>query len=440
MSETVPKCKMISYAQNFEDVMLNRVFRDRTHGFYVDVGAADPVNLSVTKWFYDLGWTGINIEPHPEFFQKLEAERPRDINLNCGAGAINGEAVLREFAMKEWSSFCTTVDAKNPAASPVATRSMPVSTLDKILETHAPERQIDFLKIDVEGWETEVLQGINLRRHRPAIILVEAVDRDTHEVNSDWEDKLFGSGYKLNYFDGLNKFYSPAEACDIERHFAVPPNVFDNFQLSIHVEQQEQIVALRWMVEHSDEDRESHLKQIHQLTDMIKATEADSAARLEQIHVLTNQIHNIRNQLTESEPDRAVELDGIIRLSGLLQATEADRTLRLKEIQLLASKLNEVEARRTQQRKESEFVSQQIETMKSMMKTLEGDRAARLEQIHQLTDWLKESNAERMHQYQESQRLAGLLGESESQRLEILQQYRRVARVGPFLLGLSSRK
>jgi len=52
---------MISYAQNFEDVMLNRVFRDRVDGFYVDFGAADPVNLSVTKWFYDLGWTRGNI-------------------------------------------------------------------------------------------------------------------------------------------------------------------------------------------------------------------------------------------------------------------------------------------------------------------------------------------------------------------------------------------
>src|ERR1043166_2275289 len=108
MSDSIPELyTMISYAQNFEDVMLNRVFRDRTDGFYVDVGAADPVNLSVTKWFYDLGWTGINVEPHPEFFEKLQAERSRDLNLHCGAGAADGEAVLNEFSTKEWSSFAT---------------------------------------------------------------------------------------------------------------------------------------------------------------------------------------------------------------------------------------------------------------------------------------------------------------------------------------------
>src|SRR6267142_4363248 len=96
---------VISYAQNFEDVMLNRVFCGRNKGFYVDVGAADPITLSVTKWFYDLGWSGINIEPHPEFYQRLVAMRPKDVNLNCGAGARRGEAAFFELPVKEWSSF-----------------------------------------------------------------------------------------------------------------------------------------------------------------------------------------------------------------------------------------------------------------------------------------------------------------------------------------------
>lgn len=72
---------MISYSQNFEDVILNRFFKNTNIGFYVDVGAHDPIIDSVTKHFYDKGWSGINIEPVNLAFKKLQAERKRDINL-----------------------------------------------------------------------------------------------------------------------------------------------------------------------------------------------------------------------------------------------------------------------------------------------------------------------------------------------------------------------
>ena len=79
---------MISYAQNFEDVILHRVFGDRRSGFYVDLGAMDPVHDSVTKAFYDAGWWGINIEPNQHFYKRLVAERNRDINLNVAVGDV----------------------------------------------------------------------------------------------------------------------------------------------------------------------------------------------------------------------------------------------------------------------------------------------------------------------------------------------------------------
>src|SRR5436190_9613001 len=89
---------MITYAQNFEDVMLTRLFGDRADGFYVDVGAGGPKRSSVTKWFYDQGWSGINIEPHRELFQALVAARPRDINLDCGIGDSAGHAAFAEMS------------------------------------------------------------------------------------------------------------------------------------------------------------------------------------------------------------------------------------------------------------------------------------------------------------------------------------------------------
>ena len=77
---------MISYAQNFEDVMIARLFDAGYRGFYVDIGAAHPEFLSVTRHFYDQGWSGINVEPSLRFHPLLCAARPNDINLQCAIG------------------------------------------------------------------------------------------------------------------------------------------------------------------------------------------------------------------------------------------------------------------------------------------------------------------------------------------------------------------
>ena len=80
----------ISYAQNYEDVMLRRALKDIDKGFYIDVGAQDPVVDSVTKAFYDVGWSGVNIEPSIEWHSKLEISRPNDINLQFATGKQEG--------------------------------------------------------------------------------------------------------------------------------------------------------------------------------------------------------------------------------------------------------------------------------------------------------------------------------------------------------------
>ena len=87
---------MISYAQNFEDVILARLFEGVRDGFYVDIGAAHPTELSVTRHFYDLGWSGINVEPIASHHALFERDRPRDVNVNAAAGAAPGEATFYE--------------------------------------------------------------------------------------------------------------------------------------------------------------------------------------------------------------------------------------------------------------------------------------------------------------------------------------------------------
>jgi FkbM family methyltransferase len=223
---------LISYAQNFEDVMLARVFAGRNTGFYVDVGAADPVNLSVTKWFYDLGWSGLNIEPNRQLFDRLTADRPRDVNLDCGVGAIATAAQFFEPDIGELSSFDSRVQesAKRSGMSG-SIRTVSVVPLTDLLKLHCNGRAIDFLKIDVEGWEAEVLKGLDLKQYRPIVILIEATVPQTRiESHMEWEGIVVGAEYSFVYFDGVNRFYIANEHADQKKHFACPPNVFDDFE------------------------------------------------------------------------------------------------------------------------------------------------------------------------------------------------------------------
>src|SRR5262245_29169044 len=95
----------VSYAQNGEDVRLRRAFRDQSSGFYVDVGANDPVEYSITKHFYDAGWSGINVEPSPGPYARLLRDRKRDVNLNVGCSNRSGS--MRLYAGREAPGLST---------------------------------------------------------------------------------------------------------------------------------------------------------------------------------------------------------------------------------------------------------------------------------------------------------------------------------------------
>jgi hypothetical protein len=89
---------MVSYAQDAEDVMLQRAFPPGYRGIYIDAGASDPFQFSVTKHFYDCGWRGINIEPVPSVWERLQNQRPRDVNLNLALSDREGTLTFYEVA------------------------------------------------------------------------------------------------------------------------------------------------------------------------------------------------------------------------------------------------------------------------------------------------------------------------------------------------------
>ncbi len=236
----------ISYAQNREDVMLFRALKSVDCGFYIDVGANDPVYDSVTKVFYDRGWHGINIEPVQNWFERLVQERPRDINLQV-AVANEGER-LRLFDVVG-TGMATSVEtfAKWPQEHgfEVMEYDVPCQTLAQICKAHSVQ-EVHFLKIDVEGAEASVLDSLDYNLIRPWIIVVESTEpNSTVETYQQWEPDLIENGYELAYFDGLNRFYVAREHCELRDAFKVPPNFFDHFLPSAQWEAQA-LAEARW--------------------------------------------------------------------------------------------------------------------------------------------------------------------------------------------------
>lgn len=229
----------ISYAQNREDVMLWRALQAVPQGFYVDVGANDPSDDSVTRAFYERGWSGINIEPLSSHMTALQRDRPRDINLCVAAGATDGEVEIFDTPVRGWATASVSVAQLHQASGVTLTAcTVPMRRLDSILAEFAPPA-IHFLKIDVEGFEESVLRGIDLTRWRPWVVVVEATVPTSDAVDTHWEPLLTQAAYACVYFDGLNKYYLAQEHADLKAAFAAPPNVFDDFVAAEHARLQQ---------------------------------------------------------------------------------------------------------------------------------------------------------------------------------------------------------
>jgi len=222
---------IVSYSQNAEDVRLWRVFGEVEHGFYIDIGAGDPVEYSLTKLFYDRGWSGINIEPGPAF-SALEAQRTRDINLRL---AVAPEEGARDFWISSPHSGISTfypatsldVLPEGFAYEQVTVECMPAW---RILEEHAGGRSIDFMTIDVEGAEADVIRSINFETTRPTVLVVEAITPLTMEPSHEvWEPIVLDADYVFAAFDGLNRFYVDRARQDLIPALAYPISVLDGF-------------------------------------------------------------------------------------------------------------------------------------------------------------------------------------------------------------------
>src|SRR5215213_127086 len=193
----------LSYAQNLEDYHLAQVFAGQERGFYIDVGAGHPVADNVSFHFYLQGWRGIVVEPQERLCRLYDR--------------LHG--------------FSTTVERHARGAAKFGasfrTSRKYVLTLASLCDAHRVE-EIDFLKVDVEGAERDVLAGADWRRFRPKVVLVEAVaPGDMAPSHEEWEPILLSNGYGFAFFDGLNRFYVADEAAALKARFPAEPAPWD---------------------------------------------------------------------------------------------------------------------------------------------------------------------------------------------------------------------
>jgi len=226
------------YSQNFEDVLLSRVLSDLEVGTYIDVGCHHEQEDSVTKHFYERGWSGINLDPVEEHIREYSS-RSRDISLGLAAGSKPALLPFTVISGSGLSSFYPShvSTAKEHGLTSVQSRTVEVRTLNSIIEEYLPDDQrIAFLKIDVEGHEYEVLQGIDLTRYRPIIVLVETTKPCTSELSETYTviaHHLSTSKYHEVYFDGVNTWWlSEEEYNGRKSQFSYPVGIFDGFSPS----------------------------------------------------------------------------------------------------------------------------------------------------------------------------------------------------------------
>lgn len=216
----------IYYAQNKEDLFIGAYFPDIEDGFYVDIGANDPELDSVTKLFYDKGWHGINVEPILRHYKALQEARPRDLNLRIGLSNSPGKLRFREYVQGDGLStfdqnMVKQYEAGNNArAKKYKEYDVEVKTLAEIMDQNKV-KHVHFMKIDVEGYEYEVIAGNDWSKYRPELLCIEA-----NHIAKDWRPLLKKAKYTKVFFDGINEYYLAQESMHREKFFDYPQAIF----------------------------------------------------------------------------------------------------------------------------------------------------------------------------------------------------------------------
>lgn len=224
---------LTSYAQNFEDVLLWRALGHVEKGFYIDIGAQDPVIDSVSLAFYEKGWRGVHVEPTPAYAQALRSARPDETVLQIAIGSELPLIPIYEIAHTGLSTGDENIAKRHAVSRGFESRQLdvPCISLAALLDRYS-EREIHWLKIDVEGMEESVLRSWKPSLVRPWVVVVEATWPNTRDPShASWDDIILAQGYRFVHFDGLNRFYVADSHQELQKLLASPPTVLDGIAL-----------------------------------------------------------------------------------------------------------------------------------------------------------------------------------------------------------------
>lgn len=218
-----------SYSQAREDVMLKYLFRKylykKQKGFYVDIGAFDPTKGSNTKYLYDCGWSGINIDANPTSIKKFNLYRKRDINLHIGISERPSKKTFFYFGKNDGiNSFSKSFIKKNKTEKNVK-KILQVQTdkLSSILNLHLPNKQtIDLMDIDVEGLDFEVVKSNDWKKYRPKILMIELEAKYFKDILNNEISKYLSE-------QNFEPFYRTIIIGDISTVFFIDLEIKENF-------------------------------------------------------------------------------------------------------------------------------------------------------------------------------------------------------------------
>lgn len=317
----------LSYAQNFEDVMLWRALGHVANGLYVDIGAQHPRIDSISRAFYERGWRGVHIEPVPAFAELLRRDRPDEMVLQVALGDHEGTLELNVFADTGLSTAISSYAERHEVERGYVLERIrvPMLTVRSALDSLAG-KQVHWLKIDVEGFEEQVLRGWDSQQLRPWIIVVEAtIPNSTETEYEKWDPVVSAAGYRFVYFDGLNRFYIADEHSELAAAFSAPPNIFDAVEVSGQAswglcnfavaECQAQIKALA-------EQLEARGTELAGAAEYLRARDAELVNVTAQLHAHNRELANAATRALELERQLSTSSEQLATVSKKAEEQE----------------------------------------------------------------------------------------------------------------------
>ena len=189
-----------SYYFNGVDLIVDYIFKSKKNGFYLDVGAQHPISNNNTYILFKKGWNGINIDLDKKNIDLFNIVRPNDINLNFAISDIEEEVDL--FYYHDSSPINTlsknVSDFQNAKVNKV--KKVQTKILSDVLDEINLQNRIDYMNLDVEGYEERVLKGFNIKKYMPYVISVEYLDLKMNKLefrNNDINNLLNSNLYKF---------------------------------------------------------------------------------------------------------------------------------------------------------------------------------------------------------------------------------------------------